>query len=535
LPRRGSTLVFVVVVAVLVLAGVVVLLQLVQGSRSRAIAYNDKIVATNLAEAATNRGLEILRLLYNPNALNWYEPDFLTLPASEFDRLVGDVILPQVNGAEGFQTASLRRPDDGRFRLLSLRRDEVTNIITLAGEGLYASPRVGREVRSVIEIDVELLFDSEQYGAAILSTSPDFGLTTGGGKPRAQAGNVVFDKNNGYMAVMGKVKANGAITNKLGQDLDDSNVADSIHTRHPPGLAAGLAASDDELPDASVSGGQDAIFDLDRMIAAADAGAGERFSGLQAFADALADRGTLSGIVVVDVDPADHVVRRGSAVQLLEPILGPLAGGTPAYIRTPDIAIDGTLIFNTAPQFTVEGITYDTPRSFRITIESPLLINPIDETEVMSYLAEVAAYSTAAANGDPNAHEPTPPLGANPFLADGYARARPWEVSLPAEYSPYAEGDDLPALAYRLGTIDVDGTANVGGVVFSPDFIEIQNMARTMQYFWGMVLSGGGVYVQDLGGQGQIGIVQGRGALDRLATDHHHLRTPKVVTWRQVE
>lgn len=533
--RAGSTLVAVVVIAALVLGGLVVLLRLVESSRSVAIAYNDKLVANNLAEAATNRGLEMLRLVFDPADVDAFRPDVFEMPDAAFAELVATELMPRVNGPEGVLKASLRRAEDGRYRVLEFRRDAARREITIRGEGVFESSRVGRAVSSIVEIDIALLFDQTRYGAAILSTSPEFGLVGGGGKPRAQDGNVVLERQRGTMAVMGRMMANGSIRDGFGALLTPDNIAPTAHTQHPPGLAARLDGTPSQLPAAAATG-PEAVFDFARFIAAAEAGAGQRFPSLQDFAAAMTAQGELAGIIVVDVDPGVFARRQGQQVVLTEPILSPrtTGGGQTDAVMLPEIAVRGMLLFNVAPTFTHGGATYETPASFRITVESPVRINPVDDVDVAQYLADVDAWAAATAGGDVSLPEPGAPGSPNPFLDPDFPRPAPWNVVLPAAFDPFLPGDDLPALAFSRGTIDLDGPVNVGGVVFGPHFVEIENRAQTKQYLWGMLMAGGGVYIQDRGGPGKLGIAFGRGAVDRLATANLLYRTPTVVAWRQV-
>ncbi len=72
----------------------------------------------------------------------------------------------------------------------------------------------------------------------------------------------------------------------------------------------------------------------------------------------------------------------------------------------------------------------------------------------------------------------------------------PSEVDISPEYENFVVDDDMPAVMFNNGVVDIHGAANVCGVVYGPSFIEIENKQANLQYFNGAIYGGGGVYLQ---------------------------------------
>jgi len=94
----------------------------------------------------------------------------------------------------------------------------------------------------------------------------------------------------------------------------------------------------------------------------------------------------------------------------------------------------------------------------------------------------------------------------------------------------FGEKDDLPALMYNIGTLDVHGPANVCGAVYSPSFLEIENKQDgQLQYFKGMLIAGGGIYVENDKSGGISVISYDAKSVDLLATAGSKGKNVQVV------
>jgi len=95
--------------------------------------------------------------------------------------------------------------------------------------------------------------------------------------------------------------------------------------------------------------------------------------------------------------------------------------------------------------------------------------------------------------------------------------------------TPFTKKDDLPALMYNSAIADLHREVNISGVVYSPVFAEIERNGDSTQYFNGSIIGGGGIFVEDKGGNGQTIINYDPNTLDRLATDGSNGKTFRVV------
>ena len=69
-------------------------------------------------------------------------------------------------------------------------------------------------------------------------------------------------------------------------------------------------------------------------------------------------------------------------------------------------------------------------------------------------------------------------------------------VDISPDFENFKEGDDLPAIMFNTGVVDIHGGANISGLVYGPSFIEIENKEGNLQYFNGSILGGGGVLLE---------------------------------------
>jgi hypothetical protein len=535
---RGSSLAAVVIIAAVILLGLATLLHRVASSRSVTWASNNKLLANNLAEAACARGLEILEKISTPTDPVYYEPEFHSFDDARFADFAESVFLSLANGPQGKRIASLRSPNDGEYRVVSLDRAVLAEgaVYTIRAEGVYKASN--REQRSLVEVDARFLFDAKEFGAAILSDAPDLGTVAGGGKPRAMDGNIVLGKGRGFVAVMGKIASNGATLDGEGDPLTPSNLAQTIKAIHPVDLNQNLYGTSGEIPDFTQPGESKQLFDFDRFTAAADAGAGRHFANLADFAAAAAAGETFQGIVVVDVNPSDYVrAETGHGLILEDPTLidHPGQANKPGCHYAPAINVAGTLVFRVPRTFQHNGSEYETPSIYRIVIDAPLRVNAANPADIDAYVADVEDYNDAVQAGNPPPVPPAPPAGEAPYGSPSHPLPDPWEVDLGPSLAAFQPGDDLPALMMSMGVLDINAAANVCGAVYAPGFVEIENKHWVTQYFAGTLIAGGGVYVQDFGNSGRLIFAYRQAAVDQLATSELAMKAPVVVAWRQVQ
>ena len=99
-----------------------------------------------------------------------------------------------------------------------------------------------------------------------------------------------------------------------------------------------------------------------------------------------------------------------------------------------------------------------------------------------------------------------------------------------ADFTPV---DDLPALMYSIGEVDIHGNANVCGVCYTPSYMEVENKGPSgnIMYFKGMIIMGQGIYYENNKSGSTSIISYDRQAVDNLATLGHNGKTVNVTYW----
>jgi hypothetical protein len=148
------------------------------------------------------------------------------------------------------------------------------------------------------------------------------------------------------------------------------------------------------------------------------------------------------------------------------------------------------------------------------------------------------------------------PMNINPANLTGLNAANPatYPSGYPAVYSDpsknpvnvniankgfanFASDEDLPAVLYSIGTVDMHGPVNISGVVYTPSYSEIENkpnegfqVANQIQYIKGSVIVGMGLYYQNVQAATSI-ISYDERTIDSLATWGNAGKTVKVGYW----
>lgn len=160
----------------------------------------------------------------------------------------------------------------------------------------------------------------------------------------------------------------------------------------------------------------------------------------------------MQGVIVVDVSKSDNA-NFGNNI--------------------PDgINVEGMLLFN----FVGSGWTAN---SGKIVFTCPINVNPANLSGLNP--TNPATYTT----GYPPAYSST--------------NYNPAYINISPAYQNFGAFDDLPALVYTIGVVDMHGDVNISGVVYTPSYIELENKANDqIQYINGQVIMGYGLYFENL-------------------------------------
>jgi hypothetical protein len=294
--------------------------------------------------------------------------------------------------------------------------------------------------------------------ATILSTSAGT-KSTGVSKANAQDGNVVIqgDKSGpiivdggGGLAVM----ANGQVN----LDPTYANIPSSAVSKTNYNTA-------NEIPDYTAQGTANTLFDFDRFVALADLTTNafnpkgnNHFTNLATFfaannVAATSAAKALEGVIVVDITSKD-------------PNLNNL---NPTHLPN-GINVKGTLFFKFDSSFGPLD---------KIINTATMNINPAN-------LSGLVANNPA-----------TYPSGYPPVYYDN--TKNPTNINIASKgFANVTPDEDLPALLYSIGVLDIHGNANISGVMYTPSNMEIENKAdNQIQYIKGMLIMGLGIYFEN--------------------------------------
>jgi len=288
------------------------------------------------------------------------------------------------------------------------------------------------------------------------------------GKSGAALGNTVIDDlgRPGQHHLHGCVRANGPVAYGTatggGSNSLTNNSADGSCQQSTIGSLTGcfhdkLVGTGQEVPDFTESGGNEQLFNIKRLVAAATASSNV-YNSLGDFAQACntanASDTNLEGIVLVNIDSDAE-------------------GSNPTIDETGDLAIpDGINIVGTL----VFRFSNGTDRNYRIKIDTPMNINAAN----LSGLAPSKVATCAT--------------GFPPCYSD--ANKDPVNLNIQPDFANFRASDRFPALVYTNGIIDLEDAVNISGLVYGPGLIEIENKAGKIQYINGEVYAGGGVYIE---------------------------------------
>ncbi len=347
-------------------------------------------------------------------------------------------------------------------------------------------PRSDRSIEVVLEQQF-ILFQ----GALVSDAIPTGG--GGNGKSLAEAGNIVFNHQGrpGQLYVHGDIMSNGGVfANVFGFPLTSGRANDYV--TFAGRITIDLAGTPGEIPDYTASGSQDQLFDFDRFIAAARAGAGREFTSLATFVAAMnianAAGEPFEGITVLSLDPA-------------------FEGGDPRIdsgVIPGGINIRGTLLFNFAP---------GTDPLYKVYLSTDVNINAADLSGLV--LLDPSTYTS----------------GYSLPWNDDTKKPRAVDIS-GAGFENFTANDDFPALMFNTGVVDQHGASNICGLVYGPSFIEIENKSGGLQYFNGAILGGGGVYIEGNGSSGNTVINFDAATIDLLATQGGKGQGLRILSWR---
>ncbi len=332
------------------------------------------------------------------------------------------------------------------------------------------------------------------YPAAIVSVN-DGTTDTKNDKADGQGGNVAIDGANlGPIIIDGgsglAVMANG----RINYDTNYLNISPDSYSMTNQGTA-------NEIPDYTAQGTSNTLFQLDRYMAVADlmtngynpTTKNNHFTNLSSFITAAkqytnAFTKAMEGVVVVDVKITDL----------------DLANLTPTTLPN-GINIKGTLLLN----FT--GTGWD-PVSEKIMVTAAINVNAANLSKLVP--TDPSTYASGY-----------PPVYTT-------ASRNPTNINITSKgFENFKASDDMPAVIYSTGCLDIHGNCNISGVLYTPCYVEMENLKDgQIQYIKGMVIMGSGMYYKNTKAATNI-ISYDTASVDSLATFGNSGKQVTVSYW----
>ncbi len=340
-------------------------------------------------------------------------------------------------------------------------------------------------VKRTIDIDMEQQF--VMFDGAITSDAVPTEPACAADKTTARGGHVVFDDKGrlGQFWLNGSILSNGAVFGTNGE-MTEANAKDSI--TFAGSIQSNLAGTVAEIPDYTSVGSQDQLFEFNRFIAAARAGAGAEYTDLDDFVSdmraANAKGVFLEGIRVISIDKTKYKIDSGD-----------LPGG---------INIHGTLLFN---------FEVGTPPMHEFRVLCDVNVNPADLTGFDA--------------GDPETYT----SGYGKMWWNENLRAHKFDIT-PGGFRNFAEDDDMPAIMFNTGIVNQCGSTNICGLIYGPSLVEFENAFGGTQYYCGAVLGGSGIYIGGHESTGTTIISFDRATINKLATQSAKGKGVQLIGWK---
>jgi hypothetical protein len=360
----------------------------------------------------------------------------------------------------------------------------VTSVPTTAK--IVTTAAVG-DVSQTVTLNIKL---ASSFPAAIISCN-DGTTETSASKGAGLDGNVAINGNaSGPIVVDGNV---GLAVLANGEVNYDTNYV------NPPSSAYSATNRNtiNQVPDYTDQGTTNTLFDIPRFTAVADhttnafsPTGNNHFTNMLSFITAAQACNTaakaMEGVVVVDVWSQQNLD------------MNVIPNG---------INVRGSLIFN----FQGGGWTLN---GKKIVVTAAVNINPADLSKMVA--------------GDPSTY----PSG---FPAAYLNPAKnPANINIvPYGYQNFTTNDDLPALVYTVGVVDLHGPLNICGAMYTPSYMEIENkQPNQTQYIKGCVIMGNGIYYEN-NQKGSTSIISyDNNAVDALATLTGAGKQVRVAYWQ---
>jgi hypothetical protein len=380
---------------------------------------------------------------------------------------------------------------------------------------IVATATVGEVTQTAI-VNAKISFG---LGAAILSVNNGTSETSAS-KAVAQDGNVTMNgSGKGPLVVYGGTNGMAAMANGR---INVSSTNTSLVNVAANAFSMTNYSAGTPIPDYTSQGSSNTLFYINRFIAVADRTSGgfapsgnNHFTNLITFITAAnlynptvhsGGKTAMEGVIVVDVYGGDA---KGKGA---DPDMNDMSK---TGILPNGINVRGSLVFN----FTGSG--WD-PTTSKIVIDNPININPANISGLVA--TNPATYTTGY-----------PPVYANTNMA-------PFNINItgvtdPAtglkDFQNFVIYDDLPAMVYTIGVVDLHNSLNISGAMYTPSYMEIENKHDgDTQYIMGELIMGNGIYLENTSAATTV-VAYDVNAVNNLATSGTAGKKVYVTFWQR--
>jgi hypothetical protein len=343
-------------------------------------------------------------------------------------------------------------------------------------------------ITQAVTLNVKL---AQTFPAAIISCNPGTIDTSKPSKGSALDGNVEINGNaSGPIVVDGNIGLAVLANGSCNYDTNYINPPSSSYSQTNYGTI-------NQVPDYTDKGTTNTLFDISRFIAVADRTTNyfsptgyNHFTNMDSFITTVQSynntgSNAMEGMVVVDVWKKQDL------------LIQDIPNG---------INVRGSLIFNfQGPGWTLNGN--------KIIVTAAVNINPADLSKMVP--SDPSTYTSGF---------PATYLNSS---------KNPANINIAPTYQNFTTNDDIPALVYNVGVVDLHGPLNICGVMYTPSYMEIENkQPGQTQYIKGCVIMGNGIYYEN-NQRGSTSIISyDNNAVDALATLTGAGKQLRVAYWQ---
>ena len=151
-------------------------------------------------------------------------------------------------------------------------------------------------------------------------------------------------------------------------------------------------------------------------------------------------------------------------------------------------------------------------------------------SKIVTYRAAITVNAANMSTMNP-AVPATYPTGYPPTYVN--TAKKPSNVNISPAYVNFSPADDLPAVVYSIGEVDMHGPLNICGVFYTPCYMEIEEKSDNQtQYISGSVIMGDGIYLENTANSAVTIVTYDPNTIKNLATTNNVGKSVYMTYWQ---